>query len=98
MHISLDKAGKERARSSATSTAFVADRDRRSLEDKRLAGQPKGHFVHKNGQRHHSFDNEKAPYPISYNRDMLETCVIRMLLRTTENFVARHSTMSLSVF
>ncbi|KAF8346913.1 S-adenosyl-L-methionine-dependent methyltransferase [Amanita rubescens] len=73
MHISLDKAGKERTQSSAASTAFVADRDRRSLDDKRLAGQPKGHFVHRYGQRHHSFDNEKAPYPMSYNRDMLET-------------------------
>ncbi len=85
MHISLDKAGKEPTRSSATSTAFVADRDRRSLDDKRLAGQPKGHFVHRHGQRHHSFDNEKAPYPMSYNRDVLETCVMRLATYAVTN-------------
>ena len=74
MRIPLNKTGKEQTlRSSATSTSFVADRP--SLDDKRLAGQPKGHFIYRHGQRHHSFDNEKAPYPLSYSKELLEMCV-----------------------
>ena len=29
-------------------------------------------FLNKHGHRHHSFDPEKAPYPLSYDRQVLE--------------------------
>ena len=29
-------------------------------------------FLIKHGHRHHSFDPEKAPYPLSYDRQILE--------------------------
>ena len=29
-------------------------------------------FFNKNGHRYHSFEPEKAPYPLSYDRDILE--------------------------
>ncbi|KAG6901217.1 hypothetical protein C0995_015205 [Termitomyces sp. Mi166 len=31
-----------------------------------------GQFKYKHGHRHHSYDNEKAPYPLSYDRHILE--------------------------
>lgn len=33
----------------------------------------------KHGQRHHSYDPEKAPYPVSYDRHVLELCVSPIL-------------------
>ena len=32
-------------------------------------------FQYKHGQRHHSYDKEKAPYPLSYDKQVLEMCV-----------------------
>lgn len=32
----------------------------------------KSHFIYKHGLRHHSFDPEKAPYPLCYDREVLE--------------------------
>lgn len=29
-------------------------------------------FLNKHGHRHHSFDPDKAPYPLSYDRQVLE--------------------------
>jgi hypothetical protein len=29
-------------------------------------------FLNKHGHRHHSYDPEKAPYPLSYDRQVLE--------------------------
>ena len=33
-------------------------------------------FQYKYGQRHHSYDSEKAPYPLSYDKRVLELCVL----------------------
>ncbi|KAJ6621207.1 S-adenosyl-L-methionine-dependent methyltransferase [Mycena sp. CBHHK59/15] len=32
----------------------------------------KGQFEYKHGQRHHTYDREKAPYPLAYTRQVLE--------------------------
>ncbi|KAJ7161421.1 hypothetical protein C8R43DRAFT_992828 [Mycena crocata] len=32
----------------------------------------KGQFEYKHGQRHHTYDREKAPYPLAYSRHVLE--------------------------
>jgi len=34
-----------------------------------------GNFIVTHGQRHHSYDSEKAPYPLSYDRSILELLV-----------------------
>ncbi|PFH49806.1 hypothetical protein AMATHDRAFT_62438 [Amanita thiersii Skay4041] len=47
--------------------------ERPSLNAKRYPRPLKeGQFVYKHGKRHHSYDNEKAPYPLSYDRNVLE--------------------------
>jgi len=33
-------------------------------------------FQYKYGQRHHSYDSEKAPYPLSYDKHVLELYVL----------------------
>lgn len=33
-------------------------------------------FQYKYGKKHHSYDKEKAPYPLSYDRNVLELCVL----------------------
>ncbi|KAJ8084466.1 hypothetical protein PM082_003236 [Marasmius tenuissimus] len=58
-----------------TSTATSTTRSypfRESLEGKRIARPKESQFVVKHGQRLHSFDPEKAPYPLSYDRYVLE--------------------------
>ncbi|KIY67197.1 hypothetical protein CYLTODRAFT_376545 [Cylindrobasidium torrendii FP15055 ss-10] len=40
-----------------------------SYEGKR---KRENNFITKYGQKHHSYDNEKAPYPLSYDRHVLE--------------------------
>lgn len=49
--------------SSSFSTSFDGRRHPRLKE---------GQFVYKHGRRHHSYDSEKAPYPLSYDRQVLE--------------------------
>ncbi|KDR85476.1 hypothetical protein GALMADRAFT_234363 [Galerina marginata CBS 339.88] len=46
-------------------------------------------FQYKYGQRHHSYDNEKAPYPLSYDRHVLE-------LESLDNRLARYLRGSVS--
>ncbi|KAF8640972.1 hypothetical protein AX17_000618 [Amanita inopinata Kibby_2008] len=43
-----------------------------SPSDKPHPRQLKGQFIYKNGQRHHSYEGEKAPYPLSYDKNVLE--------------------------
>ncbi|KAJ7446496.1 hypothetical protein B0H11DRAFT_2084990 [Mycena galericulata] len=40
----------------------------------------KGQFENKHGQRHHTYDREKAPYPIAYSKHVLELESIDMRL------------------
>ncbi|KAG5728954.1 Menaquinone biosynthesis methyltransferase ubiE [Termitomyces sp. T112] len=49
----------------------------------------KGQFQYKHGHRHHSFDNEKAPYPLSYDRYILE-------IESLDNRLAQHLRGSVS--
>jgi hypothetical protein len=51
--------------------------------------QKESHFLDKYGQRHHSYDAEKAPYPLSYDRSVLELCV-------SHDGIDRHSRFKLS--
>jgi hypothetical protein len=39
---------------------------------KRLARAKETQFLMKYGHKHHSFDAEKAPYPVSYDRHIVE--------------------------
>lgn len=67
-----------------------------SLDGKRHARQRETQFILKHGRRHHSYDSEKAPYPMSYDKDIVElyvrigitapaeTVLIVYLLGTTE--------------
>ena len=48
--------------------------------------QKESQFLYKYGQKHHSYDAEKAPYPVSYNPAVLELCV-RCELGKTEIWV-----------
>ncbi|KAF9041753.1 hypothetical protein BDZ89DRAFT_1100020 [Hymenopellis radicata] len=43
-----------------------------SVDGKRQPRLKEISFVFKHGQRHHAYDSEKAPYPISYDREVLE--------------------------
>lgn len=36
-------------------------------------------FTKKHGRRHHGFDKEKAPYPLSYDRLAVDLCVALLL-------------------
>ncbi|XP_006454102.1 hypothetical protein AGABI2DRAFT_182094 [Agaricus bisporus var. bisporus H97] len=42
------------------------------FETRRSTTRKEGHFVYKHGQRHHSYDSEKAPYPLCYDRSVLD--------------------------
>ena len=46
-----------------------------SPEGKRNLRLKESQFISKHGHRHHSYDNEKAPYPLSYDRHVLEMWV-----------------------
>ncbi|TFK56638.1 hypothetical protein OE88DRAFT_1650028 [Heliocybe sulcata] len=43
-----------------------------SFESKRPSRARQDQFVYKYGKKHHSYDAEKAPYPLSYDKDVLE--------------------------
>jgi hypothetical protein len=42
------------------------------FDGKRHPRHKEGQFVYKYGKRHHSYDREKAPYPLSYDKEVLE--------------------------
>jgi hypothetical protein len=46
-----------------------------SFDGKRQPRLKESQFVFKHGQRHHCYDPEKAPYPLSYDRHVLELYV-----------------------
>lgn len=43
-----------------------------SNESKRFARSKESQFQVKYGHKHHTYDAEKAPYPVSYDRHVLE--------------------------
>ena len=43
--------------------------------NKRMRGPREDNFTIKHGSRHHSYDPEKAPYPLSYDKDFIGMCV-----------------------
>lgn len=47
-----------------------------TIDTKRTTTRKDEHFTYKHGQRHHSYDREKAPYPLSYDRSILELYVL----------------------
>jgi hypothetical protein len=49
------------------------------FETRRSTARKEGHFVYKHGQRHHSYDSEKAPYPLCYDRSVLDLLVFRVV-------------------
>lgn len=57
---------------STISTASAASLD----NTKRSTARKEGNFTFKHGQRHHSYDSEKAPYPLCYDRPVLELLVV----------------------
>lgn len=61
--------------------------------------QKECHFLIKHGSRHHSYDLEKAPYPLSYDRVVFEVCVAfleRYYLRLTPDSEKRWHNASTS--
>lgn len=46
----------------------------------------KDEFHYKYGQRLHSYDNEKAPYPLSYDRHVLEMYVVPLVVLEEANW------------
>ncbi|KAG6837675.1 hypothetical protein H0H93_004951 [Arthromyces matolae] len=64
----------------ASATAFDGRRHPRLKE---------GQFHFKHGHRHHSYDSEKAPYPLSYDRHILE-------IESLDNRLAQHLRGSVS--
>lgn len=50
-----------------------------TTSSRRTGTRKEGQFVFKHGQRHHGYDNEKAPYPLSYERSVLELSVLTSL-------------------
>ncbi|KAF9454137.1 hypothetical protein P691DRAFT_810855 [Macrolepiota fuliginosa MF-IS2] len=72
------------ASSSTQSTASASTFDTRRSTTRR-----EGQFIYKHGQRHHSYDSEKAPYPLSYDRAVLD-------LESLENKFVQHLKGSIS--
>ncbi|KAF8078906.1 hypothetical protein FPV67DRAFT_1466813 [Lyophyllum atratum] len=60
-----------------------------SFDGKRHPRLKEGQFLYKHGHRHHSYDNEKAPYPLSYDRHVLE-------IEALDNKLAQHLRGSVS--
>ncbi|KAF9015642.1 S-adenosyl-L-methionine-dependent methyltransferase [Cyathus striatus] len=54
-----------------------------SNDSKRPLRLKEGQFIYKHGQKHHSYDNEKAPYPLSYDKHVLE-------IESLDNRLAAH--------
>lgn len=47
-----------------------------SFEGRRPTRVPReSQFVYKRGRKHHSYGSEKAPYPVTYDRDIIDVCV-----------------------
>jgi hypothetical protein len=46
-----------------------------SLDSKRRTRTKESQFVLKYGSKHHSYDQEKAPYPLSYDKHVLDLSV-----------------------
>ncbi|KAF8899036.1 hypothetical protein BD779DRAFT_1486712 [Infundibulicybe gibba] len=61
-----------------------------SFDAKRHPRLKEAQFVYKHGQRLHSYDSEKAPYPLSYDRDVLE-------LEALDNKLTQHLRGSVSL-
>lgn len=61
--------------SSGTRPSFAHERlGGRSTEgpgSKRMRGPREDNFTIKHGSRHHSYDPEKAPYPLSYDKEFI---------------------------
>lgn len=53
-------------------------------------------FLQKYGHRHHTYDSKKAPYPLSYDKELLEMCVhpYGFCERITHAFLAQQENRS----
>ncbi|KAF5385090.1 hypothetical protein D9615_001276 [Tricholomella constricta] len=60
-----------------------------SFDGRRHPRLKEGQFLYKHGHRHHSYDSEKAPYPLSYDRHILE-------IESLDNKLAQHLRGSVS--
>ncbi|KAJ7727817.1 hypothetical protein DFH07DRAFT_757514 [Mycena maculata] len=58
--------------SSPTSTQHSASSSPVALALSAKRQTRKGQFEYKHGQRHHTYDREKAPYPLAYSKHVLE--------------------------
>ena len=56
----------------APSRASIAATITTNGDGKRLARSKETQFLMKYGHKHHSFDAEKAPYPVSYDQHIVE--------------------------
>lgn len=59
------------------------------FDAKRHPRHKEGQFSYKHGKRHHSYDSEKAPYPLSYDKEVLE-------IEALDNTLAQHLRGSIS--
>ena len=61
--------------SSGSHPSFTHERSSAHSSDtcgtKRTRGSREDNFTIKHGSRHHSYDPEKAPYPLSYDREFI---------------------------
>ncbi|ETW87004.1 hypothetical protein HETIRDRAFT_59014, partial [Heterobasidion irregulare TC 32-1] len=69
--------------SSRASTTTASASKANSFEGRR--GPPRtgkeNQFTYKNGRKHHAYGSEKAPYPLSYDREVVDVDVIDNVLR-----------------
>lgn len=78
--------------SSGTRPSFAREslrgRSTEGASSKRMRGPREDNFTIKHGSRHHSYDPEKAPYPLSYDKefigmDLLDHAFLRSVAKTS---------------
>ncbi|KAJ3548860.1 hypothetical protein NMY22_g1106 [Coprinellus aureogranulatus] len=67
-----DREDKDKLPSPVTPVIRTSFSNGSSVDGKRQARQRETQFILKYGRRHHSYDSEKAPYPMCYDKDIVE--------------------------
>ncbi|KAF5323360.1 hypothetical protein D9611_005643 [Ephemerocybe angulata] len=78
-----DRDGLNRVAPSTSAPSLHSFATNSSSDGKRTARQRETQFILKHGQRHHSYDSEKAPYPLSYDRQVVE-------MEALDNLLTKH--------
>lgn len=62
--------------------SFLVDPSRPTNGQSGRSGGRSGKFTSKHGHRHHLYDSEKAPYPVSFDKHVLELSVYSNMYST----------------